>query len=303
MEKKMLSHFKKFLKLMLLLLAAFCILNLMFAIRPVKKEDLALDGDGCLVLCYHRVMKRNPLVELLNNLKVIYGEDKELSLYSVYSHDLDEQISFLKENGAHFITIDDLCRHINEGLDIPSKSVLITFDDVDISVYNNAFPILLRHKVPFTLFLITGHIGDNNFKGLELCTFEQIKEMTDTGYATVGSHTNKFHFIDKEGKPAFLLSANLNNFSKDVAHSIKVLEERFHPKKLYFSYPYGFGTSETDNVLIDMNIHLIFTLEPGIVKQKDSAQNMKRVLVNQHTWDSIQQWIVGRPLVSDKMVK
>jgi peptidoglycan/xylan/chitin deacetylase (PgdA/CDA1 family) len=38
---------------------------------------------------------------------------------------------------------------------IPENPVLITFDDSDISVYNNGFSVLKKHDIPAILLVIT----------------------------------------------------------------------------------------------------------------------------------------------------
>jgi len=115
----------------------------------------------------------------------------------VLSSDFENQMKYLKEKDVHFITPSELENYVKNKISLPSKSVLVTFDDVDISVYNNAFSILEKEKIPFTLFLITGHIGDKNFKGLKLSNICEIHEIVNSGLSAVGSHPHAFHYIIK----------------------------------------------------------------------------------------------------------
>ena len=254
-------------------------------------EGLDLSGEGCLVLCYHRIPPGNPLIKSLYVLTNIYSEDEEFTLYSVYANTFRKQLNYLKEHGAYFITALELDSFINNGVALPPKSVLVTFDDTDVSIYNNAFPILEKENIPFTLFVISGHIGDQDFKGLELCTVAQIKEMSDSGLATVGSHTHEFHYLNQDGNPPFMNPKRNADFEKDIKLSFQTLIESFGIKEKYFSYPYGFGTPETDYLLLDSDVNLIFTLKSGIVKAGDPSFFIKRVLVNEGTWDSIANWV------------
>ncbi|MDK2799237.1 MAG: poly-beta,6-N-acetyl-D-glucosamine N-deacetylase [Clostridiales bacterium] len=264
---------------------------LIFSTRSNENVELDLNNEGCLVLCYHRVIPSNPLVKLIYTIITKYSNDDELKLYSILSSDFNRQMKYLKKNGAHFITPLELENYIKNKDSLPPKSVLITFDDVDVSTYRNAFPILQKEKIPFTLFVITGHIGDQNFKGLKLSTISQIQEMINSGLATVGSHTHNFHYLSKEGNPPFMNPKNHNSFAKDIKLSFETLETNFKVKEKYFCYPYGFGTPETDEILLNLDINLIFTLKPGIVKSNDPAFYIKRVLVTQETWKSIVKWV------------
>ncbi|HHV65553.1 MAG TPA: polysaccharide deacetylase family protein [Peptococcaceae bacterium] len=256
---------------------------------------LALRGEGCLVLCYHRVRADNVIVESLNSLSQPYIEDDELTLYSVSLNNFKKQMKFLKENNANFITAAELDAFIKKRRPLPPKSVLVTFDDIDISVYNNAFPFLKEEKIPFTLFIITGHIGDQDFKGLTLCNAAQIQEMVDSGLATLGSHSHKYHYFDKLSNPPFMNPENTAAFGQDAQLSFETLKTCFGTDKKYFSYPYGFGMPETDHLLMDLGVDLIFSLRPGIVQAGDPSFFIKRILVHEGTWDSIANWVTSSP--------
>lgn len=257
---------------------------------PDIHGDLGLVGDGCLVLSYHRVISSNPLIRSTYKILTTYFPDDELRLYTVLRHDFEAQMLYLKQNGAHFITPKELESYVKYGSSLPAKSVLVTFDDVDVSVYNNAFPILQREQIPFTLFVITGHIGDRDFKGLQLSTLEQLQEMMDSDLATIGSHTHQFHYISKKGNPPFMDPENYPQFQEDMKQSLQALQDDFQVASKYFAYPYGYGTPKTDEILLDLGFDLIFTLKPGLVQKNDPAFFIKRVLVTPTTWESISQW-------------
>jgi len=200
-------------------------------------------------------------------------------------------IKYLKEKGVHFITPSELEDYIKYEIRLPPKSALVTFDDVDVSVYNTAFPILKKHEIPFTLFMITGQIGNKDFNGLKLSTTSEIKEMVDSGLATVGSHTHNLHYFSNDGNPVFMNPKKHEDFIEDAKLSIKTLEQNFKCNGRYFSYPYGYGTPETDEILLDLDFGLIFSLRPDIVKPGDPSFFTKRVLVTQETWKDIVKWI------------
>ncbi|EYE89716.1 hypothetical protein Q428_01020 [Fervidicella metallireducens AeB] len=257
-------------------------------------NDIELNGSGCLILCYHRVLPKDYSTKLFYKIVTKYTDDNELNIYSVLGEDFENQIKFLKDNGANFLTPDELKFYISNKITIPEKSVIITFDDVDESVYKNAFPILQKNKIPFTLFIITGRVGDKNFKGLRLCDWDMIKEMYQSNLVTVGTHTHNMHYLDKKNNPPFIKTENVNLFVEDTIRSQETINNYlgFSPK--YFSYPYGFGIPETDEKILKVGFELIFTLNPGIVKSDDPSFCIKRVLVNKYTWSDIEKWVLNR---------
>ena len=267
---------------------------LLFSHAAVQNEHLALPGEGVLVLCYHRVAAASPLLKLLAASPVRYPGDEELRYYTVLSDEFAAHMKHMIAHGAYFATPAELADYIHGRRKLPPKSVLITFDDVDVSVYENAYPLLLAEGIPFTLFIISGHVGNPRFKGLHLCSWEQIAEMMGSGPATVGLHSHSFHRLDKYNNPPFLDPRNNPAFAADTALGIQSLEENLGFTPRYYSYPYGYGTPDTDKILQEAGFELIFSLNPGTVRPGDPTFFVNRVLVTRATWPEIAAWFERR---------
>lgn len=79
-------------------------------------------------------------------------------------HEFQSQIKWLKSHNARFFTMQEFITYKEKGKGkFPKKSVWINFDDMDKTIYDNAFPVLKIYKIPATGFLITGHIGEKIF--------------------------------------------------------------------------------------------------------------------------------------------
>jgi peptidoglycan/xylan/chitin deacetylase (PgdA/CDA1 family) len=98
------------------------------------------------ILMYHRV--NVPGVEPLTNPRVI----------STTPDEFDEQMKWLARNCCP-IRFSDLTYLKASNRPLPKRSVIVTFDDGYWDNYLYAFPILQRHRVPATIFLVTGHVG------------------------------------------------------------------------------------------------------------------------------------------------
>jgi peptidoglycan/xylan/chitin deacetylase (PgdA/CDA1 family) len=249
-------------------------------------DAVSLSGDGCVVLNYHRVRSPNIFLETLGKLT----NNLELSVYSVNSDAFEKQIQYLKKHDVQFITPSDLKAYITKKTSFSKKCALVTFDDIDTSVYKHAYPILQKEKVPFTLFVITGEVGNPNFQYLKLASWKQLKNMKDSGLATIGTHTHKMHYIEGDEKPPFLKKKNVDAFIKDTEKSKQTMIEKLGFTPRYFAYPYGFGIPKTDEVLLNQGYELIFSLEPGIVKQGDPSFFIKRILIDKQSWPAIAKW-------------
>jgi len=66
----------------------------------------------------------------------------------------ENQLKYIKNNYS-VISILDLRLFFENNQKLPNKPLLITFDDGDLSVYENAFPLLRKYNLPAILFVIT----------------------------------------------------------------------------------------------------------------------------------------------------
>jgi len=69
------------------------------------------------------------------------------------------QIGYLASRGAHAISLTRLADFLDYGLPLPSRPVVVTFDDGRESPYQNAVPVLMRYGYTATFFVPTGLVG------------------------------------------------------------------------------------------------------------------------------------------------
>ncbi|MBL1523484.1 polysaccharide deacetylase, partial [Klebsiella pneumoniae] len=66
-------------------------------------------------------------------------------------------LGFLRAHGAHFITLDQLHRHLTLGAPLPQNPVALTFDDGYRGFYTYIYPVLKREKIPAAMFVHTDY--------------------------------------------------------------------------------------------------------------------------------------------------
>ena len=143
----------------------------------------------------------------------------------------ERQISGLLDFGYHFITYDDLQKFKNNEIKLYKKSCILTFDDGYKGVYENVYPIAKKYNIPFTMFIVTGNVGEE-----EYITWEQAKQMQESGLATIASHSlNHEDFRNLTTEEAI----------KNVNESYKTIEEKLGKQRMkIFTYPYGLYNDE-----------------------------------------------------------
>lgn len=76
---------------------------------------------------------------------------------------------------------------------LPTDPIIVTFDDGYLSNYEVAYPILKKLNIPATIFIVTDTVGEKSGDGkvnYTHFTWEQAKEMQDSGLIDIESHTN-----------------------------------------------------------------------------------------------------------------
>jgi peptidoglycan/xylan/chitin deacetylase (PgdA/CDA1 family) len=94
-----------------------------------------------------------------------------------------QQLDYLKQYGYHTITFNQLFDFLYYNGPLPSKPIILTFDDGYDDAYNFAYPILQAHGYSGMFYIITGKVG---WKGQ--ATWDQLREMLANGMQ-MGSHT------------------------------------------------------------------------------------------------------------------
>lgn len=268
--------------LVIIIFAALLISKIEWKKNAVMSFPQVLNNDGCLALNYHRV--RND--KLTTKAIEVLTRSDELQFYSIYEDEFEYQMKTLKENGAYFATVEEIMIFQEKG-EFPDKCIWISFDDVDETVYNNAFPILKKYDIPFTLFLIASHVGNENFNNMKMTTWEQIQEMVDSGLASVGSHTYDMHYLI-EDEPVFFDVAVHDDFAEDLVLSKNTIETSLkNVEVLDFAYPFGNGSTELANIIRECGFRTSFILAPRIIDEGNDSYWLNRILVDGVVFEDI----------------
>lgn len=91
------------------------------------------------------------------------------------------------------VSLDGALEHLSSGAE--GTKVVLTFDDAFQNFYSVIWPLLVAFHLPAVLYVPTDFVDRRSpaplrgGEGLPPCTWEQIREMVETGSLTVGSHS------------------------------------------------------------------------------------------------------------------
>jgi peptidoglycan/xylan/chitin deacetylase (PgdA/CDA1 family) len=133
------------------------------------------------------------------------------------------QLQALRDWGYTALTVTDLVNVIINGGDLPAHPVVITFDDGNVDIYQNAFPILQEMGFVGTFYIVANRLESRYFVNAD-----QLKEMINAGWE-IGDHS--MSHID--------LTKDHSVIGYEMATSRSLLEGALGVKINTFAYPYG----------------------------------------------------------------
>ncbi len=147
----------------------------------------------------------------------------------------EAQLKWLQDQGYTVIPLRTLVNYLRgQGPPPPPKSVVITVDDGHKSVYTQMLPIVRRYKIPVTLFIYPSAISNASYA----LTWEQLKELQQTGLFDVQSHTF-WHPNFRKEKKKLSPEAYQKVVETQLQKSKAVLEKKLGTKVDILAWPFG----------------------------------------------------------------
>ena len=122
--------------------------------------------------------------------------------YAITAKAFAAQLAWLAGHGYHFVSVDQVLKASQGRQPLPSKPVLLSFDDGYRSVFDHAFPVLQRYKAPAVVAIVgrwlepsSGLVpfGDGTIQRQQLLSWEQLRTMQRSGLVEVASHSYDLH--------------------------------------------------------------------------------------------------------------
>ncbi|WP_378953531.1 polysaccharide deacetylase family protein [Pelosinus sp. sgz500959] len=164
----------------------------------------------------------------------------------------EQDMELLSYGGYNALSLEQVKQHLQgNSSSLPSKPIVITFDDGYLDNYINAFPILQKYSMVASFYIITGMVGNN-----DRLTIPQIREMQAVGM-DFGSHTithrSLGELVPKD------VATELNQSKSD-------LEQIIGKSVDFISYPCGSYKSETLQIAREAGYLGGFSVQSGFAE-------------------------------------
>jgi peptidoglycan/xylan/chitin deacetylase (PgdA/CDA1 family) len=151
--------------------------------------------------------------------------DKARNSLSVDPFQFEQELTWLVQNGYQSVTLKDLYNNLTLVKPLPSKPIILSFDDGYIDFYYNAYPILRKYNFEAVSFIPTGLVGKPAYM-----TWSMIEEISKLGGVEFESHG-----VNHRG----LTSLSDRELLEELEGSRKVLESHTGKQVDFIAYPYG----------------------------------------------------------------
>lgn len=216
------------------------------------------------ILCYHQIREWRDT------------DSKTAQNYIVPVQTFRDQLKMLADSGYHTILPDQLYAYLTTGAALPSKPVMLTFDDTDLEQYTVALPEMNKYGFKGVFFVMTVSIGRPHYMSKT-----QIKDLADQGNV-IGSHTWDHHNVKQyQGQ----------DWATQIEKPSKQLETITGKPVNYFAYPFGLWNPQAIPQLKQRGMIAAFQLS-GKRDLNDPLHTIRRIIVP-GAWKpaTLQSWI------------
>ena len=239
--------------------------------------------------------------------EVTDDKDALIPQYSVTTAHFEEQVRYLQKNGFHFISVDQLLKAHQGKISLPEKPVLLTVDDGYENFYQNVYPFVKANKVPVVLAVVGSwlepkpnqmvNFGDEEIARNKILTWAQLKEMSQSGYVEIASHSYNLHrgiignpqgnsepaattrFYDAKTKTYEGDGAYAKRIYDDLKKNNDLIKAHGIPSPRVMVWPYGRYNLETVRIAKELGMPITVSLDDGPVYLKKSLGAINRILV------------------------
>lgn len=161
----------------------------------------------------------------------------EFARFAVHPREFAVHMAFLARAGYETLTVGGALAEGRRRGSLPSRAVVLTFDDGFSDFHDAALPVLRDNGLTATLYVATGYVGgsagflsDSGEQARRMMAWTQLEEAADEG-VEVAAHSHTHPQLDRVGP---------RRLDEEVKRPKDVLEDRLGLRVTSFAYPYGY---------------------------------------------------------------
>ncbi|QTD39496.1 polysaccharide deacetylase family protein [Sporosarcina sp. Te-1] len=232
--------------------------------RPgyIQKQSVVLD-EGLPVLIYHHILPSDMVTTTASTISL---------------ESFEQQMAYLAERGFQTLAAQQLYDYLEGRLIVPSRSVVITFDDGLLSSKEYAYPLMKQYGFHAVQHIITSRTdraqGTQLFDGkgpLQFLSAEEMADMRDV--FEYQAHTHELHALTatETGNVGIALGLSQEEIMEDLQKNQEQL-----PSALSIAYPFGHYDKAFLAAAKEAGLLIGFTTEEGYADRSSSNYEVCR---------------------------
>ena len=201
---------------------------------------------------------------------------------------LIDHFEWLKVNGYHPVSIEELTAAQAGTKPLPDKAVLLCWDDAYVSFYTHVLPLLKAYHYPAVLALVGSWMepgpqelvkyGNKLVKRNKFMTWEQVRDTSSSGLVEIASHSYNLHATvlsnSSGGKQPAAISRIFNpetstyetdiqyteRIRKDLQANSDLILERVGTRPRVMVWPFGQHNMTTIKIAAEAGMDITMTL-------------------------------------------
>lgn len=177
----------------------------------------------------------------------------------------EKQMDFLARGRYNVIAPEKIISIMKKEEAMPRRTTAITTDDGFENFYTYAFPLLKKYNLKATVFMTVDKIGEPG-----MLSWRQLREMSDSGLVTIGSHTKRHPWLPT-------VSVDEDRLHEELAVSKKILEDGLGKDVNFICYPNGGFNDLVKEAARDAGYKGGFTTNPVKRSNIDDIYAIRRI--------------------------
>lgn len=191
--------------------------------------------------------------------------------YTISKARFEGDLKWLRDNDYTTIFTSQIAAFVNEGTMLPTKPVIISFDDGFANNYLYAYPLLQKYNMKAVIALIgaeSDRSSDDIYRNPEHSnlTWGEVAILSRSGFIEFASHTYDLHSIsgDRKGadkKPGESAADYRQVLTADLVKNQELIESAAGMAPMTFAWPFGAYPLDRsgDPILKDIGFDVTFT--------------------------------------------
>ena len=241
------------------------------AIKQSEKNEINIP-----IIMYHAV----------SDVSSIQGD------YVISSQEFENDLRYLKGEGYKTIFINDIVNFVSGNGKLPDKPIVLTFDDGYYNNYLYVFPLIKKYNMKASISPVA-YFSEMYTESGEVsecyshCTWQQLKEMAESGYIELGNHSYNYHACDGVHN-----GIGQTNGEGDEDYSKRITDDLTTAQNMIFdntgvrweflAYPFGVYNENSEKIIKPMNFKAALTCASGVNRIKegeiDKLYNLRRLI-------------------------